>query len=222
LNLFGLSCLLFLTPVAMGQVIPSSVPVCIACRADLAQIRSGYSATDWTALTQGEIVTSDERSIGPNGTTRGIVGSTAILPQTATQVWSVLTDFEARADFLPTMKESRIVRIDGNRVWVAERLRIFFVNIYLQAISTLHPEEGSITWVLDRTVKNDIADSTGSWQIVAITDGRTLASYHARLDTGRPVPHFVEDLLTRRSLPKVMEGLRTEVARRFSETAPVP
>jgi hypothetical protein len=83
-------------------------------------------------------------------------------------------------------------------------------------ISTLDPEQGSVTWVLDHSAQNDIADTTGSWAVVPLKDGtETLVRYRTWVDSGRSVPRLAEEFLTRRSLPKIVEGLRAEVQRRF-------
>jgi uncharacterized protein YndB with AHSA1/START domain len=190
-------------------------PECVACRREVAHVRGDYSDSDWAALTRGAIVTAEKSEQGPSGT-EGTVAAAGIIARTPDSVWSVLTDFESRPRYVPAMKEVRIVRVEGNRVWLAERMRLFFVNIRYGLINTLQPDDGSLTWVLDDTVEHDIAGMRGSWQLVPMENGqRTLVTYHAWIDTGRPVPRFIENLLMRRSLPGVVADLRTEVERRF-------
>jgi len=196
---------------------PSPDGVCVACRADLAQIRVDYSVDEWTTLTRGEIVTTNARTATAGGSTHGDVNTAAIVSYTPTQVWSVLTDFEARPRFIPTMRESHITRTERNRTWVAEWLRVLWVNVHLQVIDTLDPEAGTIRWVLDKNAKHDITDTIGSWQIAAVSEGRTYAGYRNWVDTGRPVPYFVENLLTQHTLPKVIEGLQAELVRRYGD-----
>jgi hypothetical protein len=38
------------------------------------------------------------------------------------------------------------VRVDGNRVWVAEHLRFFLVDVRYTVINTLDPAHGSPLW----------------------------------------------------------------------------
>jgi len=191
-------------------------PSCIGCRADVTQVRSSYTDADWQALLQGKVVTrqiGDARSASTVQTTNE---ASAIIPYPPAQVWSVVTDFESRPRYVPGAKEAHIVRREGNRLWIDEHLRIFFINVRFTVISTLDPEQGSVTWVLDHSAQNDIADTTGSWTVVPLKDGiETLVRYRTWIDSGRSVPRLAEEFLTKRSLPKIVEGLRGEVQRRF-------
>ncbi len=206
----------FATQRALGADLPAESAVCVACRADLDGIRNGYSGDDWHALTRGEIVTSTTSEPQADGSVQSNVESSAIIASPATQVWSVVADFEARPKFIPDLKEMRVMRVDGNRLWLAERVRFFLVNIRYQVVATLDAERGLATWILDTTVQHDIAGNHGSWQIAPLPSGQeTLVQYQAWVDSGRPVPRFIADFLIKRSLPKVIEGLRHEVQRRF-------
>jgi ribosome-associated toxin RatA of RatAB toxin-antitoxin module len=207
---------LLVTHPAAGELLQAPVgPECVACRRDIAPVRADYSDADWTALARGAIITAEKSEQGPSGM-EGTVQATGIISRTPNCVWSVLTDFESRPQYVPAMKEVRIVRVEGNRVWLAERMRLFFMNIRYGLINTLQPDAGSLSWVLDDSVEHDIAGIRGSWQLVPLEDGQgTLVMYHAWIDTGRPIPHFIENLLLKRSLPGVVGDLRTEVERRF-------
>ena len=73
-----------------------------------------------------------------------------------------------------------------------------------------------MTWALDQEAEHDIADTTGSWAVVPLEGAQaTLVRYRSWVDSGRSVPRFVEAFLTERSLPKIVEGIRTEVQRRY-------
>jgi len=213
----GILPLLLLTQLAAepSPSVPPTAP-CIACRADLAQIRSSYTEADWQALLQGKVVTTrigDSRSGGAVQTTNE---ASAIVPYPPAQVWSVVTDFESRPQFVPGSKDVHIRRREGNRLWIDEHLRVLFINVRFTVISTLDPEQGSVTWVLDHSAPSDIADTTGSWTVVPLNEGKeTLVRYRTWVDSGRSVPRLAEEFLTKRSLPKIVEGLRAEVQHRF-------
>ena len=207
--------LLWLQQTATSALPANSAP-CVACRAELGAISNGYSADDWQALTRGEIVTSEAEQANSDGSAESHIESSAIIPYPATLVWSVIIDVDARYKFIPGVKSIRIIRTDGNRIWVLYQLRYFLVNVRYEVVNTLHPEQGLMAWTLDKSVEHDIADTTGSWQLVSLPSGQdTLVRYRAWIDTGRPVPRFIADFFVRRSLPKIVGGLRSEVRRRF-------
>ncbi len=194
----------------------SPAPACIGCRADAEQIRNSYSEPEWQALMQGKVVTSKREGSRSRGGVQSSFEASAIIPYPPAQVWSVVTDFESRPKFVPGAKAVRILRSEGNRLWVEQHLRILLVHVRFVVISTVEPELGSVTWILDRTADNDIADTTGSWTVLPLRDGlETLVRYRTRIDSGRSVPRFVEDFLAKRSLPKIVDGMRTEVQRRY-------
>lgn len=198
-------------------------PACIGCRAALPEIRSSYSDADWQALMQGKVVTTAIRETRAGGTVQSTNEASAIIPYPPAEVWSVVTDFESRPRFVPGNKEAQIVRREGNRVWIAEHLRVLLINVRFVVISTLEPEQGTVTWVIDRDAPHDIADTTGSWTVVPLEGGQaTLVRYRTWIDSGRSVPRFVEDFLTKRSLPKIVEGIRGEVHRRFPSLHAAP
>ncbi len=204
---------------------PPAVPtpaVCIGCGVDLAQIRSGYSDAEWQTLIGGKVVVTTRSEAHP-GSVQSTNEASAVIPYPPAEVWSVVTDFESRPRFVPGNKDVQIVRRDGNRLWIAEHLRILLINVRFVVISTLDPEQGSVTWVIDRTAPHDIADTTGSWTVVPLEGGHsTLVRYRTWIDSGRSVPHFVEDFLAKRSLPKIVEGVRAEVHRRFPSLQAAP
>lgn len=197
---------------------PPAVPTtaCIGCRSDLPQLRSSYSAEDWQALLRGKVITTRRADAASATGGQSTSEASAIVPYPPAQVWSVVTDFESRPRFVPGLKSVQILRREGKRLWIAEHLRILLINIRFVVVSTVDVEQGSVTWVMDHSAEHDIADTTGSWTVVPLDGGReTLVQYRTWIDSGRSVPRLAEDFLAKRSLPKIVEGIRSEVQRRF-------
>lgn len=200
---------------------PASLPgaafaPCVACEADLQAVRADYADEAWQRLWRGEVVTSHAASGDADGGLAGQVMASGLVQRPPGQVWSVLLDFPGHAAFFPNVEETRVQRWEGRRIWIRQHLRVFFTDIRYGAIWTLDPEHGVARFHLDPDVPSDIAGSRGSWQLLPAEAGlHTLVRYTARVDTGRPVPGVVERLLTRRSLPRVLRGLRDAVEERF-------
>jgi ribosome-associated toxin RatA of RatAB toxin-antitoxin module len=221
---------LFLPWVFLAQLnvegFPPTAPTpsaCIGCRADLAGIRSTYSDTDWQALMRGKVVTAAVHDPHSAGGVQSTDEASAVIPYPPAEVWSVVTDFESRPHFVPGSKDVQITRREGNRLWIAEHLRVLLISVRFVVISTLDPEHGAVTWVVDHDAPHDIAETTGSWAVVPLDSGQaTLVRYRTWIDSGRSVPRFVEDFLTKRSLPKIVEGVRNEVHRRFPSLRAAP
>jgi ribosome-associated toxin RatA of RatAB toxin-antitoxin module len=194
---------------------PTPGTPCVGCAADADAIRRSYTREQWADLTRGEVVqTEDESDKTAGAPTR--VAASALVPYPPEPVWQVVTDFESRPQFVPGAKEVRILRTEGNRRWVSEHLRAFFMDVRFVTIVTLDPEHGRVSWVMDHEAAHDIADTTGSWDVVPLQGRRaTLVRYRTMVDTGKAVPGFLETFFTARSLPKMVDGVRRQVQRRF-------
>ncbi len=193
-------------------------PSCVACEVDAQSIRTDYTTKNWRDLALGKIITTKVDEARSDDGIKTAVQTSVIIARTPAEVWSVLVDFEASPSFVASLKEAHIQKVAGNRVWLDERLRIWWTDIHFHIISTLQPKRGLLSWVLDKTQDNDITESIGSWQLVPLPPGpQTLVRYRAHVDTGKPVPGFIERFLVDRSLPKIVGGLRTEVERRFPQ-----
>ena len=186
-------------------------PPSVATEVNGARFRRGYSKSQWDALEAGDIISAASRvADGQHAEASGIIH------HAPGDLWPLLVDFESRPNYLPGAHAIRILKVVGNRVWLAEQVKILFVSIQYQVINTLDPPSGSVSWVLDDTVKNDIAATVGSWQLVPVAGGRhPLVRYSNVLDTGQPLPGAIERVLLKRSLPEMISGLRTEAARRL-------
>jgi uncharacterized protein YndB with AHSA1/START domain len=188
---------------------------CVACGKDVPRRHSAYSEEAWRAIADGEILTSAVPQPSPDGTARSIVEVAGLVAHPPSRVWAVLTDVESWANWQPSTREARIVRVDGNHVWVDERLSFFLVGIRYRMIYTLEPDVGIISWILDETTEHDIGGTTGAWMLEPIAGGlKTLLTYRAWIDTRRRVPEFIEAFLLKRLLPRLIENVRTEVDRR--------
>ncbi len=176
------------------------------------RVRGEYAKREWNALMAGEILTAV--SSGPDGQHASAAG---VIERTPRDLWPLLVDFESRPAFLPGADAIRVVKIAGNRVWLEERVKLLFVTVAYRVINTLVPAVGSVSWMLDNTGVNDIAATTGSWEIAPVAGERhTLLRYQNVLDIGRPVPGVIEHLLLKRALPQMIGGFRTEARRRLA------
>lgn len=200
--------------------LPAAVtaPSCIGCKADVAKIEGRLKPADREALKAGKIVTIKEEDSRSDEKITGRVFAYGIIPATPDQVWTVLTDFEKWPEFLPKTKEVKVADVQGDNLWLYHKLKIM-ITLEYTVIYTFEPEIGRAGWVLDKERPHDIGDTTGFWEMIPVNGGRwTLATYHATVDTGMPVPAFVENFLTKESLPQIIEGLRDAVVQRTAST----
>jgi ribosome-associated toxin RatA of RatAB toxin-antitoxin module len=188
---------------------------CLACAVDAAELRARYDGARWKDLESGKVLSAEVTDGSSNGSALRETEALGIITHEPARVWEVLVDFESRPRFLPNLEEIHITKIDGDRIWLQQRLEVFWTDIEYALTGRIDPEHGIVSFELDTTQPHDIADTHGSWRIYPLKERHeTLLVYRTAVDTGRPVPEMIENLLIRRSLPKTIEGVRSEVDRR--------
>ncbi|MCP4004094.1 MAG: hypothetical protein GY725_07860 [bacterium] len=202
-------------PQASAETPPVGAMICIACRATTPEPRTLFSPGDWQALADGEIVRESDVS----SDTEALSRAAGVIPQPPAAVWASLTDFESWPRFMPHITSTEITQRNGDRMWVHQEFKVWMVGMQHTTIYELTPTTGRLGWKLDLDREHDIAASEGHWQLVPLDEGRkTLVRYSAKMDSGRSVPGFVEDLLLKRSLSNLITSLRDEVMRQSSES----
>ena len=191
---------------------------CVACQAPLQALRETFTDAEWERLLEGKVVTGEVREDSKGKGERRTVTAAAILHAAPEQIWSVLTDWESYPSFMPNTKETRLRRLDGRRAWLSQHLEVFWADIRYGMVWTMEPEQGLARFAIDPNVPHDIAATLGSWRLAPLSAESTLVRFRFWIDTGMAVPGFVQRALTKRSLPKVIRGLRAEVARRLEES----
>ncbi len=189
---------------------------CIACRAPVTDPRASFSAEEWATLEEGGIW----RGAGAREKSEaGLSADTAavsLVHRPPREVWAVLTDFEHWPEFMPLLNATHVERRDGEKMWVEQKFSVLLYPMRHTTVYQLAPDDGRLGWSLDLDSPHDIAASEGHWQLIAVDGGKaTLVRYQARMSSGRAVPEFVERLLRERSLTQMLEGLRSEVLRRY-------
>jgi ribosome-associated toxin RatA of RatAB toxin-antitoxin module len=198
---------------------PVGAAPCIACRAPAVDPRSAFSAQDWAALEEGGVWrAAPERSTSSDDVSASSTAA-SLVPRPPREVWAVLTDFEHWPKFMPLLRETRVEKREGAALWVEQRFSVLLYPMRHTTVYHLDPGQGRLGWRLDPGAPHDIAASEGHWELIAVEGGNaTLVRYEAKMSAGRAVPEFLERMLRERSLGQMLDGLRSEVLRRFPQS----
>src|SRR5689334_12653006 len=79
---------------------------------------TSFSEEERRQLERGEIVIASAEPVEPDGESQRRMRAAMIVAQPVDLAWDTLADFERRPEFLPGAKEIRVVRREGDRVWL--------------------------------------------------------------------------------------------------------
>jgi len=96
------------------------------------------------------------------------------------RVWEVITDYEHYHEFMPQTERVKIKSRNENTLAVEYNLNFKFtiikLNMHYVLSTVLHPPF-DIWWSIKKDEKNDIAETTGRWEIIPYGKDKTLIFY---------------------------------------------
>jgi ribosome-associated toxin RatA of RatAB toxin-antitoxin module len=197
---------------------PVGAAPCIACRAPVTNPESEFTAQDWSALREGGVLRATHERSETKDDLSASSTAASLVPRPPREVWAVLTDFERWPEFMPLLRETHVEKREAGTLWVAQKFRVLFYRMRHTTVYQLQPDGGRLDWRLDTDQPHDIAASEGHWELVSLDGGHsTLVRYEAKMSAGRAVPAFLERMLRERSLSQMLDGLRSEVLRRYPQ-----
>ncbi|MBI5526370.1 MAG: hypothetical protein HY897_08540 [Deltaproteobacteria bacterium] len=159
-----------------------------------------------TEVDEGEVVIREVKGGGEGKRYEAI----AVVKAPPKAVMAFLRDFKAFVGPMPNLKKIEFTW-DGNVAHVTQWLKVAITTVSYR-LNIAHYGDSVIEWEF---VEGDIKDTTGYYKFFPRAEGReTLLVYHVYTDPGMAVPQFIINLLTKSSMPGVIEAIRTAVAKR--------
>jgi carbon monoxide dehydrogenase subunit G len=143
---------------------------------------------------------------------RRAVAAAVLIDAPPQRVWEVMTDCPRAPEFVPGLRECRVLTTEGDRRTIAHRVKI----------SSLLPEmrytfrEVQQPWHRIDFVRTggDLREMQGSWTLEELDPGqRTLVRYRVSMDPGFLAPMWLVRQALRRNLPSLLAALRERVER---------
>ncbi len=145
-----------------------------------------------------------------NGPAHG-VKATGIIRSKPEAVWRTLTDYAAFPEYMPNVLESKVQREEGNISWVAIKFSVAvkYVNYVLKIVHERSAKPWKITWT---RVEGDLKSIDGHYTLYEIPEGTRL-EYVEIVDSGSFVPGFIQEALTKRSIPNLYKAVAERAAK---------
>jgi ribosome-associated toxin RatA of RatAB toxin-antitoxin module len=160
---------------------------------------------DWGRLSRGEVVVSAD----PAGRHRSVQAA-ILLDAPAERIWEVMVDCDGAPEFVPGLRECRVVEQGDGWEVLQHRVRISSLLpqvTYRFRATYRRPER--IDFV---RVSGDLDAMEGSWTLLPVDEGRTVVRYSVYLDPGFLAPQWLVRQALRHDLPELLRTLRRRVA----------
>lgn len=178
---------------------------------------------EWNLVTttQGVKVWNREKP----GTSVKEVKISGVIEAPAWRVLKVVTDFDHYEEFMPSTKESRVLRKDGNTVHFYSRVSPPLISdrdYTLELVSSVVPGKDG-HFITKFTQANDqgpaerkgvvrVTIVSGYWLMESLDNGKnTLLTYYVFTAPGGAVPDALANEANSRSLPGIIKAIREQV-----------
>jgi len=166
------------------------------------------SADELARLERGEVVVSSP----PAGRSRPIAAAILIDAPPA-RVWEVMVDCPRAPEFVPGLRECRVLEHAPDHELIHHRVKIF---AFLPEVSyTFRADYREGERIDFARTGGDLKAMEGSWTLAAVGGrrlGRTLVRYSVHLEPGFLVPQWAVRRALRHDLPELLRALRARVA----------
>ena len=173
---------------------------------------AGLDAKDVEAAMAGQVPVHAEAFAGASGGTAGRGQASILVWRPLADVWTTLTRFEDRAEYIPRVKRLRVVERAPDRVLIWQEIDATVTTARYTAWYELDAAAHVIRWKLDpRASDNTVKAVEGDYTMVAVDERRTLLIYRTMIDAGLHVPQAIQRYMTKRSMPELLRNIKKRV-----------
>lgn len=142
---------------------------------DISLAKVQLSAQEQTNLNQGKVILKGEKG--------DYVGQ-VIATGNKDQAWSVLTDYDNFANFLPNIASSKIVIDEGDRK-IFEQVNVVDLWLFTEEFTVqIEAQETKFKQVKFQQFKGDLKSLNGTWQIEQINPHQILVTHRVQVEPG--------------------------------------
>ncbi len=139
----------------------------------------------------------------------GVVIGAVDIPSESGPVWRAVMNFDARVENVGAIQsiDTYAPATDPKGLGAKYVLTIMGMQIVYHLRYHQDPGERWVTFALDPDFENDLAASTGGYNIIQHGEGQRLV-YWSKTDAGRAVPGFIRNALSARSFKSQLGTMR--------------
>ncbi len=169
------------------------------------------TAPEVARLNAGNVVVKTNTYTAAGGNRAARIKAYCVIKKPLDAVWAVMLDYQKFDEFMPRLAKVEILERTRDTVKVTEAVSVALRTVTYTLDLKFDHAQRRVSWTLDKSRKNDIADTSGAWEFVRYGRGTTLARYTSSVDSGMFVPRFLEELLVKSGVPEVLSSLRRRI-----------
>ena len=134
-------------------------------------------------------------------------------------VWSVITDYDHLAEFIPYMRSSRVLRRGADHVVVEQTGEFGFLWFSQPVQAQLAVVEAPPRSVVAHAIGGNLKEMEGRYTVAVTPAGTVRLSYSGRLVPDFAVPPVIGKMVVRNVLADQFRAMVEEIVRRDAERA---
>jgi carbon monoxide dehydrogenase subunit G len=173
---------------------------------------TGLSDPELQKALAGEVAVHAEAFTTPEGKDAGRGVGAIVIGKPSSAVWTTLTHYEDRAEYIPRVEKVRVIDKTDARVHVWQQIDVSVTTARFTAYFDLDPKQHVIHWALDRNVSdNTLKDVDGEYRLFDVDGDHTLLVYRSYVDSGLKVPKSIQMYIAKKSIPDLLKAIKQRV-----------
>ena len=124
------------------------------------------------------------------------------------RVLQLLAQTERQREYRRDLRDVRSIEHSKHVTIDQHRMRVMFVPVEYRVRYQFDYEHDRMSWRLDPAFDGSLDELEGFWELHAFGEGRTLAHFGTSVRVSKALPRFIQDLATRKKLPRDLQDTR--------------
>jgi coenzyme Q-binding protein COQ10 len=169
---------------------------------------TGLTVGEFARMEKGEVVVKTQTYATEDDKRAARVTAYCLINKPPDAVWAIMLNYHQFDEFMPRLEKVQVLQTTKNTMKVTQTVRVPLGVIRYTLDLLFKPGQRTVSWVLDKSRRHDIADTFGAWEFLPYSQGKTVLRYTTTVDSGMSVPRFLEHFLIENELPEVLLSMR--------------
>lgn len=137
---------------------------------------------------------------------RARVQAQVTIPASPQRIWVVLTDYDHLADFIPSLKSSRVLKREADHLLLYQQGKIWFPMYRRKPQVIFRVKEHPLRMVRFEAIQGEFLVNKGTWSLKPM-EGGTMIRYEAVVEPDFWIPQWVLYELERQTMKQTIRAV---------------